>query len=142
MTDAAFIECEDCLCSLSRTTARAITSVYDRMLRPMGLRSTQFTLLATLAGHGEMTMTSLANALGMDRTTLTRNLAPLESRGWVKVDSEKGDARTRVASATAKGHATARKALPLWRKAQVKVTAALGTTDIAALHRLATIELT
>lgn len=138
MTDATFLaECRSCLCLASRSAARRVTAVYDRHLRTHGLRSTQFSILSNLAVRGPTLITALAGFLGMDRTTLTRNLALLESNGWVDVRPEAGDARTRLVSVTRSGLALARKALPAWRAAQHEVAGAFGPAGVAALHKLA-----
>src|SRR5947209_7151029 len=68
-----------CACSNVRKAARAVTQLFDEVLQPSGLRSTQFTLLVAVALMDEAPVTELAGALVMDRTTFTRNLKPLES---------------------------------------------------------------
>lgn len=138
MTDAAaFADCRNCLCQASRSAARGITAVYDQHLRPHGLRVTQFTILANLILRGATPMTTLAEALGADRTTLTRNLALLARNGWVETHADESDARTHLVSVTTKGRAVADQALPAWRAAQAAVTARLGGADVATLRRLA-----
>ena len=72
---------ESCACLNVRKAARAITQLFDEVLQPTGLRSTQFPLLVTVALLGEAPVTQLAEELVMDRTTLARNLKPLESQG-------------------------------------------------------------
>ena len=134
---AAFSECRNCLCLASRSAARSITAVYDRHLRPHRLRITQFSILTTLVLRGPTPLTALAKSLGMDRTTLTRNLALLERKGWVHIRHDGGDARTRLVSVTAKGRAVAQDALPAWRAAQGLVAGTIGATGATALHRLA-----
>src|SRR5919106_5706929 len=90
-----FSECQDCVCFAVRRAARAITQHYDRELRPAGLRVTQFSVLAVLS-HGEpRPVNRVASRLGMDRTTLTRNLRPLVDRGYVTVTGG-DDARVRL----------------------------------------------
>jgi DNA-binding MarR family transcriptional regulator len=101
-------------------------------LRPAGLRATQFTLLATLVQTGPLPMNRLARQLGMDRTTLTRNLAPLAVKGWLVVEEDE-DRRVRSVSITANGTATARSALPLWRKAQASAGARLAELHLGEL---------
>jgi DNA-binding MarR family transcriptional regulator len=143
MSDAAaFADCRNCLCQASRNAARGVTAVFDRHLRPHGLRVTQFTILANLIIRGATPVTALAEALGADRTTLTRNLALLERNGWIEMRADDDDARTHLVVATAKGRAVAQDALPAWRKAQDAVAAALGGADVAALRRLANATLT
>jgi DNA-binding MarR family transcriptional regulator len=139
---AAFSDCRNCLCSASRSAARGVTSVYDAHLRPHGLRITQFTILSNLVLRGATPVVALAKWLGVDRTTLTRNLSLLESNGWIKTRSDEDDARTHLVSLTAKGRAIARDALPAWREAQDSVVAAFGAADVAALYRLANTKMT
>lgn len=119
-----FDECMQCLCFGLRRAARAITQHYERHLREHGLRATQFTLLTALAIAGPMPMQRLATQLGVERTTLTRNLGPLQARGLVEaMDSD--DRRVRMVTITAKGRAAIRAALPAWRKAQSAARAKL-----------------
>ena len=78
-----------------RKATRAVTHLYDEMLKPSGLRSTQYSLLTVLSLGEAETISNLAHKLVMDRTTLTRNLQPLKSQGWIKrVPGE--DRRTRA----------------------------------------------
>jgi DNA-binding MarR family transcriptional regulator len=137
----AFIDCQQCLCLASRSAARSVTSLFDRHLRAHGLRATQFTLLASLVARGATPMVALARMLGMDRTTLTRNLALLESHGWCQTRLDENDARTHLVSATAKGRTLAQNAMPAWRKAQESLSGILGAADVAVLHRLAKLQL-
>jgi DNA-binding MarR family transcriptional regulator len=120
----------------SRRAARGITAVFDRHLRSYGVRGTQFTVLVNLMLRGGMSLTALANVLGMDRTTLTRNVAILAANGWAE-NGPGADARAHVVSVTDEGRAIVRKALPAWRKAQASVADAFGPTGVAAMQRLA-----
>ena len=118
MTDASeFIECLDCKCAAARREAQRLTRLYDDRLRPHGLTVSQFTLLTALIVGGPATMQMLANRLGVDRTTLTRNVALGEREGLVKTAAGK-DARERVVSVTTRGRRMAGAALPSWRAAQ------------------------
>jgi DNA-binding MarR family transcriptional regulator len=114
----------DCACFSIRRAARAVTQLYDDMLRPSGLRATQFSLLAVIRLTGTGTITALADAAVMDRTTLTRNLKPLAEAGLVAV-REGDDARVREVTLTAAGARLAA-AQPYWEKAQRRMTDALG----------------
>ena len=76
-----------------RRGARLLTQAYDDALRPSGLKITQFTLLAAIERFGHTTLQSLADFMGMDRTTLTRNLALLERDGLVELDRGTEDRR-------------------------------------------------
>ena len=114
-----------CFCMNIRKASRVITQLYDEALKPSGLLVSQFTLLVALASVGSITMTQLAEALVMDRTTLTRNLKPLEREGLVRIESGQ-DQRTRVLSLTNAGQTALEKALPLWQEVQIQVVERLG----------------
>lgn len=111
------IDVNNCTSFNLRKAARVVTHQYDEILKPSGLRSTQFSLLTVLSKGGAETISNLAHKLVMDRTTLTRNLKPLQSQGWIKrVPGE--DRRTRAWEITGQGRKVLAGALPLWQKAQ------------------------
>ncbi len=114
-------------CSYSnlRKASRALTQVFDDIFRPLGLHSTQFTLLVALTVAGDVTVTPLARALGMDRTTLARNLGPLQRRGLVEIVPGT-DQRTRIVRLTGQGRALVVQAIPLWEQGQAAVLERLG----------------
>jgi len=102
-----------------------VTQLYDKILLPSGLFATQFTLLVAIAIASSATITRLSQELVMDRTTLTRNLKPLEKQGLIGIEPGQ-DQRTRIITLTAKGREALVKALPLWEQAQAQVIAGLG----------------
>ncbi len=114
-----------CACRKMRETSRKITRMYDESLRPAGIKATQFTMLAVVTRNDEATLTELAETLGMERTTLSRNLKPLERGGLVKISAE-GYRRARSVNVTNKGVVVMEKALPLWRSAQKSQKRRLG----------------
>ena len=114
-----------CTCANLRKAARSVTKSFDEALRPFDLRATQFTLLATLSDSKKKPITQLADTLGMDRTTLTRNLQPLERRKLIRIDSEK-DLRVKNVSITQGGLELFEDALPEWEKVQLKISGKLG----------------
>ena len=116
---------KDCACHRLRTAARVVTRSYDEALRPSGLRASQFAVLAAATADEVLSITSLASFLGMDRSTLTRNLRPLESQGLVRVGVE-GWRRSRALEITAKGRAKLASALPHWQQAQRALQRKLG----------------
>jgi DNA-binding MarR family transcriptional regulator len=130
-------DCADCLCLASRRAARTITRAFDRQLRPHGIRVTQFTLLTNLELRGPTALGELAEILGMERTTLTRNLALLETERWIDIRADSDDARSRIIAIAPKGRAMVARALPAWRKAQAAASAAIGVAGVEALHALA-----
>ncbi len=105
-----------CPCLAARRRARAITRHFDAYLRPRGLRSTQFSVLAALAQRGPTGRGRLANGLGLDRTTLTRSAATLERQGWIET-LEADDGRERPLALTEAGRCALNAALPAWKEA-------------------------
>ena len=101
-------------------------------MKPTGLTVTQFTLLAMLSLAGPQPLSRFADLLGLERTTLTRNLRQLRARGWV-TESATGDRRVRLLAITKRGTTAARGALPHWREAQKSIALRLGADAIRAL---------
>jgi len=126
--------CVDCACFNIRKATRVITQNFDETMQPSGVRATQFTILVMVASIDAATMSELAEKLVMDRTTLTRNLKPLREQGLIK-DIAGADRRTRSISLTAKGRKALLKALPLWKRAQARMTQYLGDERFADLLR-------
>jgi DNA-binding MarR family transcriptional regulator len=122
-----------CTCARLRKLARRVTRIYDAYLAPQSLKVTQYSLLAN-AARGERTVSEFATELEMDRSTLSRNLAPLAAHGWVSV-SVGADPRCRSISVTAAGRRKLKAALPLWRKAQCEIESLLGAAGVGELHR-------
>src|SRR6516162_429482 len=109
---------ELCNCLAVRQAARHVTQFYDQFLAPAGLRTTQFSILARLQRLGPMTISLLAADLVMDRTTLGRNLQPLEREGLVAVVKGRTDRRSREVCLTDPGIERLRTAVEGWVKAQ------------------------
>ena len=125
----------DCICAHLRRTARSLTAAYDEVLRPSGLRSTQFTLLHALSLKNGTSLGRLATQTGVDRTTLTRSLQTLEASGWVKVTPGREDKRRMLVHLTPEGRKALSSALPLWRKAQAGTLVALNKKSWEKLYR-------
>jgi DNA-binding MarR family transcriptional regulator len=121
-----------CACFNIRKATRAVTQFYDDLLRSSGLRTTQFTLLLLLRGHGPMSINGLADAAGTDRTTLTRNLAVLGERKLVRIRPGE-DARVRVVELTEAGGEAVSVAFPLWQRAQALIAKRVGQDRLARL---------
>lgn len=133
----AMLETTQCLCLAARRAARAITREFDHALRRHGLRATQFTLLAALQIGGDRSIGELAELLSADRTTLTRNLAVAGQHGFVTLQRDPGDARSRIATITGKGMLALTAALPAWRRTQRKLLEEIGDETAVGLRRLA-----
>lgn len=108
----------NCLCHNLRKTSRLLTQYYDEALRPSGLRITQFTLMSTVEEMREVAFVPLADFLGMDRTTLARNVEILVRDGLVSVEIGSADRRQQVVRLTEFGESRLAAAMPLWKAAQ------------------------
>ena len=121
-----------CVCATARMAARSLTRIYDRALEPAGIRTTQFSVLARLLEEAPLPLTHLAGRLAMDRTTLARDLRPLERRGLVAI-SVGADRRVRMAELTPAGRRLVDEVRPLWKQVQRDVRAQLGPDHVARL---------
>jgi DNA-binding MarR family transcriptional regulator len=124
-----------CNCLAVRQAARQLTQLYDAELAPVGLRVTQYSVLASLARLRRATMQELADALVMDRTTLSHNLKPLERDGLVSVGIAERDSRARVLELTPLGKGTLQRARKAWQRAQERFEKAFGPAEAKALRR-------
>jgi DNA-binding MarR family transcriptional regulator len=124
---------KECACLKVRTAARAVTRLYDDAFRPVGLRATQLSVLVAVASSEALSIASLSRMLGMDRSTLTRNLRPLEEKDLVALGPE-GHHRSRTVSITSRGNQLVHKALPLWEKTQQKLREELKKPHWTDLH--------
>jgi len=117
-----------CLCLHVQRTARALARRFDEALRPAGLTNGQFSMLMSLNRPQPATMSSVANLLAMDRTTLTAALKTLERRGLVLIAPDPTDRRSRQLSLTDEGRATLAAAVPIWEQTHAELEKLLGTT--------------
>jgi DNA-binding MarR family transcriptional regulator len=126
-----------CVCNTLRMVSRAVTQLYDDILRPSGLRVTQFSILATIARMGEANLRQLEDALAIDQTTLTRSLNLLERDRLIE-RAPHPDRRVKAMRLTAKGRRAVKAARPLWAEAQEKVLREVGAKRwVDAQRRLA-----
>ena len=123
---------ENCVCFNLRRVTRIVTQFFDAEMRRHGIRPTQGTILLALNARESWSMAELSDRLGMDRTTLVRNLRPLQRDGWAKaLGGERGD-RVEV-SITAKGQRKIKESLPAWRSAQSGAVKTLGEKRWSAI---------
>jgi len=123
---------ESCAVFNLRRAARAVTNCYEAELRDVGLKATQFSLLVAAFLNGPVAISKLAERMLMDRTTLTRNLKPLQKRGLLAV-VQGSDRRTREVVLTAEGSVLLDRALPLWQRSQSRLVGALGEQRFESL---------
>jgi DNA-binding MarR family transcriptional regulator len=118
-----------------RRAARAVSRQYSAVMKDSGLQATQFSVLFILNKSGSLSITELANKMGLDRTSMSRNLNPLQQQGLVSVADE-GLNRTRAVTITTSGKKVLNKVLPLWRQAQEAFIEHMGQADTTLLIEL------
>ena len=116
---------ENCVCFNLRRVTRQVTQFFDAELRRHGIRPTQTPILSALAAKSDWSMEALSDWLGMERTTLVRNLRPLERDGLVRVSGAGRGGRVNL-SLTPKGRQSLAHAKPAWQAAQQAVVETLG----------------
>lgn len=114
-----------CICFNVRKATRLLTAHYDRIISAAGLKTTQLSLLMTVLLRNKANLSQLANMLGMDRTTLSRNVRLLKQKGLITVSTGE-DKREQYINITEKGMNTINQAIPLWEKAQAEAVERLG----------------
>jgi DNA-binding MarR family transcriptional regulator len=120
---------DTCLCLHVQRAARTLARRFDEALRPVGLTNGQFSLLMSLNRPVPAGMGSVATLLGMDRTTLTAALKPLERRGLITVAADPVDRRSRQLTLTEEGRVVLASAVPIWEATHAAVEALLGDLD-------------
>lgn len=139
MTTAAQLDIHEaagCTCMRLRRTTRRATQLYDQALDAAGLTVTQFTILVFLYHRDGRSIGRLAARIGVDPTTLNRNLKPLLRRQLVRSRANREDGRKRAVFITGAGRAKVFEALPLWRGAQDQFAAMCGREATGALNDL------
>jgi DNA-binding MarR family transcriptional regulator len=118
-----------------RKATRRVSQLYDSILAPTGLRSTQRSILLNIARFGSPTMGELAASLVLDRSALGHNLKPLEREGFIVLDVDPDDKRNRLARLTKKGESKLRETAALWQVAQERFENKFGTARAEALRK-------
>ena len=124
----------DCNCLAVRQAARCITQFYDRYLAAAGLRTTQYGILSRLQRHGPMSINTLAAELVVDRTTLGRNIRPLERDDLIAIESDPSDRRSKILRLTKAGNARFQRAQKRWDEAQRLFERAYGGKQASQLR--------
>ena len=123
----------DCLLTRTRRISRVLTGIYDEKLRPFGINSPQFTLLAVVSRLGAASRADIGRANHQERSTLTRNLQLMLSEGWIK---EVQTGRRQIALTTT-GRNLLHRAAPAWRAAQEQAKTILGKAGAVAVIDIA-----
>jgi DNA-binding MarR family transcriptional regulator len=127
---------QDCNCLAIRQAARHVSQFYNQLFQPVGLRATQFAILSRLNREGPMTINALAAALVMDRTTLGRNILPLQRDGLIEVVASPVDRRRRELRLSDAGAEKYRQASERWAVAQTRFDEVYGGDRAATLRGL------
>jgi len=120
---------DGCVAFNLRRASRIVTKRYERALKPLNITSFQFTALATLSNHESLAQTALAETLGMDISTLNRNLRPLLNSKALREQPKQDDARVKLISITTEGRDLFKKAKPLWEQVQNKTLEHMSETQ-------------
>ncbi len=121
-----------CTCFKLRKLTRAMSRVYDHHMATVGLKTTQYSVLKNV-GQEALPVAELADRLGIERTTMTRNLKPLIESGWITLEAGE-DSRQRIVTITAAGRAKVKQAYGAWRTAQTEFERLIGAANVRALH--------
>ena len=127
---------EDCNCFAVRSAARHVSQFYDQFLTPIGLRTTQFSILAKLKRRGPLTINALAEEMVMDRTTLGRNILPLERDGLIQIEAVLTDRRAKELHLTSAGDKRLQAGVKAWAHAQSQFEATFGAKRAAGLRAM------
>jgi len=119
---------DDCICRVLRDASRSITNAYDRALAPVGIRTTQFTMLSVLARQSTATVNQLSELLGIDQTTTTRNINVLEEAGLIMRVAHH-DPRVKLVKLTSKGKQKRLAAADCWQDIQASVTSSVRSDE-------------
>ena len=125
-----------CSCLAIRQAARHVTQFYDQFLAPTGLRTTQYSILAKIKRMGPITINALARELVMDRTTLGRNILPLERDGLITIEKATSDARSKELHLTKAGAERFRAGSRKWAEAQKRFDSTFGSKRASELRAL------
>lgn len=120
---------DNCLCLHSQRAARAVARYFDEAFRPLGITSGQFSMLMSLNRPEPPTVSQAAAPLGMDRTTLTANLKPLERKGLVEIIVDPQDRRGRRLLLTDAGNKILAAALPIWERGEAELETLVDDPD-------------
>ena len=126
----------DCNCFAVRSAARHVSQLYDQILAPVGLRVTQFSILAKLGRQGPLTINALADAMVMDRTSLGRTIQPLERDGLIRTEPAPTDRRAKEVHLTKAGEKRLQAGVKAWARAQARFEAGFGAKRAAELRTL------
>jgi DNA-binding MarR family transcriptional regulator len=122
-----------CVGGCVRKLNRMVSAIYDGALANAGLKTSQFSVLVSVANRKQARPAELIKHLELDESTVSRNVERMCARGWLRLVPD-ADRRSHLIEVTDKGQALIRKCLPAWQKAQTEVSRRLGTDSVAELR--------
>ena len=136
MSASSELRPEDCNCFVVRSAARHVTQLYDQFLAPVGLHVTQFSILAKLKRLGPITINALAKEMVMDRTTLGRNVLPLERDGLIRIEASAAYRRAKELHLTKAGEKRLQSGREAWTQAQAQFDTRFGAKRAAEFRSM------
>jgi DNA-binding MarR family transcriptional regulator len=128
---------EQCIAVRLRMLSRAVTRIYNQALRPYGLTTSQMNILVAISCLGEARQHDVCQALHLEKSTLSRDVARMRSQGWLDVVPGE-DGRTALLRITPVGRSLLEQAIPAWQQAQEQATALLGEREVRTFGQAAT----
>jgi DNA-binding MarR family transcriptional regulator len=134
---AARENAQRCLIFRVRALSRTLTALYEEELRPLGLKASQMTVLSAVAASGGERLSTLADRIALEPSSLSRILEVMRRNGWVEISTDPDDVRARRVRMTDAGNALYAEAGPLWQKAQARARKLLGREEAEVFAQLA-----
>ena len=126
-----------CACANLRTVSGSLTQLYNRLLKPTGLKITQYYMLGNIYTSPDISIGRLGEIMLLDQTTVTRNLNILKDSGLVEIHRAEHDSRTKVVSITELGYEKLNNATPVWYEVQERIESSIGKDEyIDLLNKL------
>jgi DNA-binding MarR family transcriptional regulator len=130
------VQTKECNCFAVRSAARHVTQFYDQFLAPVGLRTTQFSILVRLRRVGPLTIAGLAHEMVTDRTTLGRNILPLEREGLIRIEPAASDRRAKELHLTKASEKRVQAGIEAWTQAQARFETKFGSRRAVELRAM------
>ena len=122
-----------CACANLRTVSGSLTQLYNHLLKPTGLKITQYYMLGNIYTSPDISISKLSEIMLLDQTTVTRNLIVLNDSGYVQIKRAEEDSRTKVITITTLGYEKLNHATPIWIKVQEQIEGAIGKEEYVDL---------
>ena len=122
-----------CVCANLRTVSGSLTQLYNHLLKPTGLKITQYYMLGNIYTSPDISISKLSEMMLLDQTTVTRNLNILNDSGYVQIKRTEHDSRTKVVTVTELGYEKLNHATPIWIQVQEQIEGAIGKEEYVDL---------